>query len=75
MSTRLPDHTYIFSTCGSCLARSIRTTSYSEFPLTDVFGKLIEQPFQETDTGKHQSSVAVNAAHAYTMREEDGMSE
>ncbi|KYQ58545.1 hypothetical protein ALC60_02190, partial [Trachymyrmex zeteki] len=23
----------------------------------------------------HQSSVAVNAAHAYTMREEDGMSE
>lgn len=40
VSTYLSDHTCIFSTCGCCLARSTRTTLYSKFPLTDVFGKL-----------------------------------
>lgn len=40
VSTCLPDHTCIFSTCGSCPARSTRTTLYSKFPLTDIFGKL-----------------------------------
>ncbi|KYM82365.1 hypothetical protein ALC53_07153 [Atta colombica] len=60
-----------FMGVGVTLARTLPARRNDEVGGSEKRMEKLSRILRET----HQSSVAVNAAHAYTMREEEGMSE